>query len=95
LFRAGISPRRVAARLTRAQCDGLRDAVREALTAGIDAKGASIDDFRDAYGVQGSFQDQFLVHRREGLPCPTCGQPVVKLRVAGRGTYFCRGCQTG
>ncbi|MBK5230194.1 MAG: bifunctional DNA-formamidopyrimidine glycosylase/DNA-(apurinic or apyrimidinic site) lyase, partial [Thermoleophilia bacterium] len=49
LFRAGISPRRGAARLTRAQCDRLRDTVREALTAGIDAKGASIDDFRDAY----------------------------------------------
>lgn len=93
LFRAGIAPRLRAARITRAQCDRLRDAVRDALTAGIDAKGASIDDYRDAYGAQGSFQDQFLVHRREGLPCPTCGAPVIKTRVAGRGTYFCRGCQ--
>ena len=25
------------------------------------------------YGVQGSFQDQFLVHLREGEPCPSCG----------------------
>lgn len=90
LFRAGIAPHKHAGRLTRAQCTLLVDSVCDALTAGIDAKGASIDDFRDAYGVKGSFQDQFLVHRREGLPCPICGEPIIKTRVAGRGTYFCR-----
>lgn len=93
LYRAGIAPHKRAARLTRAQCELLADTVRDALAAGIDAKGASIDDFRDAYGVKGSFQEQFLVHRREGLECPGCGAPVIKTRVAGRGTYFCRRCQ--
>ncbi|MGH2907340.1 MAG: bifunctional DNA-formamidopyrimidine glycosylase/DNA-(apurinic or apyrimidinic site) lyase [Solirubrobacterales bacterium] len=93
LYRAGIAPQKRAARLTRAQCDALAETVRDALNAGIDAKGASIDDFRDAYGVQGSFQDQFLVHLREGLECPSCGAPVIKTRVAGRGTYYCRNCQ--
>lgn len=93
LHRAGIAPQRQASRLTRAQCARLRDAVRAALEAGIDAKGASIDDFRDAYGARGSFQDQFLVHRREGLPCAGCGSPVFKTRVAGRGTYLCPTCQ--
>jgi len=63
------------------------------LEAGIAAKGASIDDFRHPDGVQGSFQDRFLVHRREGEPCPVCGRPVRKLRAAGRGTYVCEGCQ--
>ncbi|HEV7919126.1 MAG TPA: bifunctional DNA-formamidopyrimidine glycosylase/DNA-(apurinic or apyrimidinic site) lyase [Solirubrobacterales bacterium] len=95
LFRAEIAPHRRADRLTRAQAASLRDTIRQSLTAGIDAKGASIDDFRDAYGVQGSFQDQFLVHRRAGLPCPNCGTSIVKTRVAGRGTYHCKNCQTG
>jgi formamidopyrimidine-DNA glycosylase len=63
------------------------------LEAGIAAKGATIDDFRDPYGVAGSFQDQFLVHLREGRPCPECGTTVVKLRAAGRGTYVCPACQ--
>lgn len=93
LFRAGISPRMQTARLTRRKAELLHEGVIESLTAGIDAKGASIDDFRDAYGVRGSFQDQFLVHRREGLPCPQCDATVIKTRVAGRGTYFCRKCQ--
>ena len=52
---------------------------------GLAAKGATIDDFRDPYGVSGTFQDQFLVHLREGEPCPHCGRPVRKLRAAGAG----------
>ncbi len=63
LFRAGIHPLRPAGRLTREQCERLRESVIEALSAGIDARGASIDDFRHVDGVRGSFQDQFLVHR--------------------------------
>ena len=94
LFRARIHPLRPANRLTRVQCAALRDAVVASLEAGIVAKGATIDDFRDPYGVSGSFQDQFLVHLREGEPCTNCGRAVRKLRVAGRGTYVCERCQS-
>jgi formamidopyrimidine-DNA glycosylase len=93
LFRARIHPLRPANRLTRPQATALRDAVVESLAAGIEAKGASIDDFRDPYGVAGTFQHQFLVHLREGEPCTRCGGPVRKLRAAGRGTYVCERCQ--
>jgi formamidopyrimidine-DNA glycosylase len=93
LFRARIHPLRPANRLTRPQAQALRDAVVESLQAGILAKGATIDDFRDPYGVSGSFQDQFLVHLREGEPCPRCGGRIRKLRAAGRGTYVCERCQ--
>src|SRR4051794_18689200 len=93
LFRARVHPLRPANRLTRAQCAAIRDAVVESLMAGLEAKGATIDDFRDSYGVSGSFQDQFLVHLREAQPCPNCGTPVRKLRAAGRGTYVCETCQ--
>jgi formamidopyrimidine-DNA glycosylase len=93
LFRARIHPLRPANRLSRAQTAGLRDAVVASLQAGIAAKGATIDDFRDPDGASGAFQDQFLVHLREGKPCPECGGPVRKLRAAGRGTYVCERCQ--
>jgi formamidopyrimidine-DNA glycosylase len=93
LFRARIHPLRPANRLTRPQAQALRDAVVESLAAGIEAKGASIDDFRDPDGVAGTFQDRFLVHLREGRPCTRCGRTVRKLRAAGRGTYVCEKCQ--
>ena len=50
--------------------EALRDAVVAALEAGIDAGGSSIDDYRDGRGEKGTMQDEFLVHTREGQPCP-------------------------
>jgi formamidopyrimidine-DNA glycosylase len=93
LFRAGIHPLRPAGRLSPAQYVRLREGVIEALGEGIDARGATIDDFRHVDGVRGSFQDRFLVHRREGMPCPRCGTTIMKMVVGGRGTYVCERCQ--
>jgi formamidopyrimidine-DNA glycosylase len=93
LFRAGIHPLRPVGSLTRAQCDALALAVREALAAGVAAGGATIDDFRHVDGVRGAFQNEFLVHLRRGEPCPRCAAPVVKFVAAGRGTYACESCQ--
>jgi formamidopyrimidine-DNA glycosylase len=93
LFRARIHPLRPAGALRRAQWEALASAVRETLLAGLAAGGATIDDFRHADGVSGAFQDEFLVHRREGEPCPVCGGEVVKFVTGGRGTYACERCQ--
>ena len=93
LHRAGIHPERPAGALKPAQLGALREAVIAALEAGIAAKGATIDDFRHPDGVRGAFQDEFLVHRRAGEPCPACGTLVRKFVVAGRGTYVCERCQ--
>jgi formamidopyrimidine-DNA glycosylase len=93
LHRAGIHPRSPAGRLSTEQHARLREALIWALQAGIEAQGATIDDFRHVDGVWGSFQDRFQVHRREGEPCATCGTTIVKTVVAGRGTYVCERCQ--
>jgi formamidopyrimidine-DNA glycosylase len=93
LFGAGIHPLREAGKLTGAQWTTLADTVKEALQSGIDANGATIDDFRDLDGARGSFQDRFQVHLREGEPCPRCGTTIKKLVAAGRGTYVCEHCQ--
>jgi formamidopyrimidine-DNA glycosylase len=94
LFRARIHPLRATGTLSGAQLEALRMAIEDALQAGIEAKGATIDDFRHVDGARGSFQDQFLVHRREGKPCPRCGTTIRKLVVGGRGTYVCEHCQS-
>jgi formamidopyrimidine-DNA glycosylase len=93
LFQAGIHPLRATGTLTRAQLQRLREAIEAALSAGIEAKGATIDDFRHVDGARGSFQDRFLVHLRAGEACPRCGGPIRKIVVAGRGTYVCEHCQ--
>ncbi|MSX02755.1 MAG: bifunctional DNA-formamidopyrimidine glycosylase/DNA-(apurinic or apyrimidinic site) lyase [Actinobacteria bacterium] len=93
LFRASIHPMREAGRLTKAQYDLLAVTIVEALQAGLDAGGATIDDFRHSDGLYGGFQNEFLVHRRAGEPCPRCGTEIRKTVVAGRGTYTCDACQ--
>jgi formamidopyrimidine-DNA glycosylase len=93
LFRAGIHPLRPAGRLSSGQHLRLREAVIEALRAGIDAQGASIDDFRHLDGLRGSFQEQFLVHDRAGEPCVRCGTTIKRMLVAGRASYVCESCQ--
>ncbi len=93
LFIARIHPLRPIGTLRRKQFEELRAAVVEVLEAGIDARGATIDDFRHTDGASGAFQDRFLVHLRAGEPCVRCGATIVKIRAAGRGTYLCRRCQ--
>ncbi|HLM26036.1 MAG TPA: bifunctional DNA-formamidopyrimidine glycosylase/DNA-(apurinic or apyrimidinic site) lyase [Thermoleophilaceae bacterium] len=93
LYRARIHPLRPVGTLRRPQIAGLRDALVASLEAGIDARGATIDDFRHSDGARGSFQDRFMVHLREGEPCLRCGTTIKKLRAAGRGTYVCPRCQ--
>lgn len=93
LHAAGIHPERPAGSLTTGQCEALAEAVRDALLRGIDAGGATIDDFRHPDGVSGAFQHQFQVYGRRGETCGTCGAEIVKLVVAGRGTYVCETCQ--
>ena len=93
LFRAEINPLRWPSELTRWQSAELRDGIIAALAAGIDAGGATIDDFRDPDGAWGAYQSEFLVHRREGKPCPSCSTEIVRIVVAGRSTYFCPRCQ--
>jgi formamidopyrimidine-DNA glycosylase len=60
---------------------------------GIAVGGASFDRYRDAHGERGGMQDLFLVHRREGEPCPRCRAVIRKGVVAQRGTYWCPRCQ--
>ena len=75
LFRARIHPLRPVGTLQRAADRGApRRASSSRSRPGSTRKGASIDDFRHADGARGSFQDRFLVHRREGEPCPAAAR---------------------
>jgi formamidopyrimidine-DNA glycosylase len=93
LFRARLHPLSPAGSMKPEHLEALRDAVVAALEAGIDGGGASIDDYRDGRGEKGAMQDEFLVHTREGEPCPRCESPIVRIVVSGRSTYYCPSCQ--
>jgi formamidopyrimidine-DNA glycosylase len=93
LFRARLHPLSPAGSMRPEHLEALRDAIVAALEAGIDGGGASIDDYRDGRGERGTMQDEFLVHTREGEPCLSCGEPIARIVVSGRSTYYCPSCQ--
>jgi formamidopyrimidine-DNA glycosylase len=93
LFRAGIRPRRFSGRLTRAELEGLRLALREVLEHAIRLGGSSVSDYVDADGVRGFFQLEHCVYMRTGLPCRRCQTPIQRILLAGRGTHYCPLCQ--
>jgi formamidopyrimidine-DNA glycosylase len=93
LHRAELHPLSPAGSMKPEDCERLRVGIVGALEAGLRSGGASIDDYRDARGEQGSMQEEFLVHTREGKPCPRCGEAIKRIVVGGRSTYFCPSCQ--
>lgn len=93
LHRAELHPLSPAGSMKPDDCERLRLGIVEALEAGLRSGGASIDDYRDSRGEQGAMQDEFLVHTREGKPCPRCGAEIQRIVVTGRSTYFCPSCQ--
>jgi formamidopyrimidine-DNA glycosylase len=93
LFRAGIRPRRMAARLTAAEFDRLHTALGAVLREAIALGGSSVSDYVDADGARGFFQLQHRVYMRTGEPCLICGTPIRRIVLAGRGTHYCTVCQ--
>jgi formamidopyrimidine-DNA glycosylase len=93
LFRAGVRPRRRAARMTRAELLKLYDAIQQVLAEAIEAGGSSVSDYVDASGEEGFFQLQHRVYQRTGEPCLVCGASIQRVVVAGRSSHYCPHCQ--
>ncbi len=94
LFRAAISPRRLAASVPGVRAARLVPAIRATLTEAIAAGGSSLRDYVQPSGELGYFQHAFQVYGRAGLPCPRCPGPpacpgVARIVQSGRSTFYC------
>lgn len=93
LFRARISPRRGARRISRREAGALHDAIVAVLTEAIEFRGTTLLDYRDASGGRGEFSRRLRVYDRRGEPCVVCGTPIRRIVQGGRSTFFCPTCQ--
>jgi formamidopyrimidine-DNA glycosylase len=91
LFRAGLSPRRLAASIGRERADRLAQGIRSVLTEAIAAGGSSLRNYVQADGELGYFQHHWAVYGHEGEPCPgcDCGGGVRRIVQSGRSTFYC------
>jgi formamidopyrimidine-DNA glycosylase len=93
LHRARIHPSRPAGGLSQAEARRLHAAIQDILRAAVDSGGTSFAGYvNEARGHPGHL-GQAHVFRRQGLPCPVCGTPIIRTTVAGRETNFCPHCQ--
>jgi formamidopyrimidine-DNA glycosylase len=106
LFRAGISPRLAARRLTRTQAELLWQSLRTVLSEAIE-QGSTIPlnwagtGKRDGHFYYGRaveapdyYQERLLVYDRQGKPCSQCGSSIKRIVQAARSTFYCTRCQS-
>lgn len=95
LYRAGISPKRKAARISSTRVASMVPIIRDVLTEAIAAGGSSLRDYKQADGELGYFQHTFRVYDREGAPCPTptCNGKITRIVQSGRSSFYCASCQ--
>ncbi|MFV2029001.1 bifunctional DNA-formamidopyrimidine glycosylase/DNA-(apurinic or apyrimidinic site) lyase [Neisseria sp. S1] len=93
LFKAGISPKRPANKITKKESERLTEAIRTILQRAIETGGSTLRDFVNSDGQCGYFQQEYNVYGRHNQPCRQCGSPIQKETIGQRGTFYCTHCQ--
>ena len=94
LFRAGISPKRIAGGLRVKENELLTAHIKDVISEAIDAGGSSLKDFANTDGELGYFQHNFSVYGRENDPCPVCTTAISRISQSGRSSFYCPNCQS-
>lgn len=94
LWEAKIHPEQPANTLKPKEIERLYYAIIDVLARAVEAGGTTIRSYLNALGEAGTFQVSLNVYGQTGTPCPRCGTPIKKIKVAQRGTHFCPKCQT-
>jgi len=93
LYRAGISPKRAAGRLSVAETESLVGHIKDVIQDAVKAGGSSLKDFANTEGDLGYFQHSFDVYGREDEECNSCTAPIRRIVQSGRSSFFCSTCQ--
>lgn len=93
LFLSRINPLKKSYLLSDKELNNIIDNTKIILEKAIDEGGTTIRSYTSSEGVHGRFQHSLLVHNHEGDKCPNCKSTIIKIKVGGRGTYYCPNCQ--
>lgn len=93
LYLAKVMPNRKANSLSHQEVINLLASIREVIHNGIKYGGASAANYVDTNGLGGTYQDHFLVYKKDGQECKKCRGKFKKMKIGGRGTFYCDKCQ--
>lgn len=91
LFMSNINPLTKAKDVSDDKLKLIIDNTKIVLEKAIKLGGTTIKSYTSSEGVHGRFQNELLIHTKS--ICPICNREVTKIRVGGRGTYYCEKCQ--
>ena len=93
LHAAAIHPQRATNGVSLREWQRIAKVTRSILLAAIDCRGTSISDWRDLFGRPGEYQHHLQVYGQAGGACQRCGSTITRIKLGGRGTFFCPDCQ--
>lgn len=93
LFLSRINPEKSSNTLNESELEKIIKNTKIVLEDAIKQGGSTIRSYTSVDGVHGLFQQKLNVHTKEKEPCPICKTTIVKIKVGGRGTYYCPNCQ--
>jgi len=93
LFLSKINPEKVSSTLDDIELANIIKYTKIVLEDAINKGGSTIRSYTSVDGVHGLFQQKLNVHTKSGEKCQNCNTTIVKIKVGGRGTYYCPNCQ--
>jgi len=93
LYLAKVMPNRKANSLNKQEIRDLFKSINNVINKGIKYGGASSANYVDTKGLGGTYQDHFLVYKKDGQNCIKCESKILKMKIGGRGTFYCPKCQ--
>lgn len=94
LFLSGVHPETRANVLSETDIKNIYENAHIVLKKAVKQGGTTVRSYVDGQGEMGMFQQELYVYGQETKACKTCGDEIIKLKVAGRGTHICPSCQT-
>ena len=93
LFKAGVHPAKKANELTESEIKAIKKFATITLQEAVEQGGTTIRSYVSSDGEMGMFQQELFVYGQENEACKNCGDLIIKIKLAGRGTHICMTCQ--
>lgn len=93
LFASKINPFKKGSEITKKEAGYIVESSAKIIKRAMELGGTTIKSYTSSLGVTGRFQQELMVHKKEGEACKVCGTKIVNEKIGGRSTYYCPHCQ--
>lgn len=93
LFASKINPFKKGSEITKKEAENIVESSARIIKRAMELGGTTIKSYTSSLGVTGRFQQELMVHKKEGEACKVCGTKIINEKIGGRSTYYCPHCQ--